>query len=430
LADLDRIFAIATPPGRSGIAVMRVSGPGTRSALSPLCGELPRSGRTLRFLRDENGELIDQALVLIFPEGASFTGEEVVELHVHGGVAISRRLSAWLSGTPGFRHAEAGEFTRRAMENGLLDIAQIEGLADLIDAETEAQRRQAVRLLAGDLGRKVEAWRSTLLEVLGILAACIDFSDQDISPVEKDHVGCLVRSVRDELWAEAKGALVAERIRDGFEVAIVGRPNVGKSTLLNRLAGRSVSLTSEIAGTTRDVIEVRMDLGGIPVTFLDTAGFRDSSDELEALGIERARVRSESADIRVHLIDAGCPSAIPVRPGDMVLLAKGDTIQDEEGSVSGLTGAGVDRMLASLQDRLAGLAAGVGSATRERHRVGMLNAAVSLQAALVDLEEVVVMEDLVAEDVRLAISAIDSLVARVDVEEVLGWVFSRFCIGK
>lgn len=427
---MDCIFALSTPPGRSGIAVLRVSGAGSRNVLQPLCGQLPETGRTVRFLRDKDGELIDQALILVFGERASFTGEEVVELHVHGSVAVIKRVLQWLGTAPGCRPAEAGEFTRRAMENGLLDFAQVEGLADLIDAETEAQRRQAVRLLTGDLGRKAAEWRRSLLEASGLLAAAIDFADEDIPPDHVDRIRVLLQSVAAELRAEARGAAVAERIRDGFEVAIVGRPNVGKSTLLNRLAGRSAALTSEIAGTTRDVIEVRIEVAGLPVTLLDTAGIRESGDPLEAMGIERAKARAELADVRIHLVDNDGSSEIEICPGDIVLLAKGDLKAAMDNSVSGMTGFGVERMLFRLEERLIHLSSGVGTATRQRHLVGLVAAAERLEAALESLTWGSFAEDIVAEELRLSMTAIDSLVARVDVEEVLGWVFSQFCIGK
>jgi len=427
---MDCIFALSTPPGRSGVAVLRVSGAGSRDVLQPLCGPLPETGRTVRFLRDEQGELIDQALILVFGEGASFTGEEVVELHVHGSVAVIKRVLQWLGTAPGCRPADAGEFTRRAMENGLLDFAQVEGLADLIDAETEAQRRQAVRLLAGDLGRKADAWRGSLLEASGLLAAAIDFADEDIPANHVDRIRVLLQTVAAELHAEARGAAVAERIRDGFEVAIVGRPNVGKSTLLNRLAGRSVALTSEIAGTTRDVIEVRIEVAGLPVTLLDTAGIRESGDPLEAMGIERAKERAKLADVRIHLVENDATSEVQVRPGDILVLSKGDLMTDTENSVSGLTGIGVDRLLFKLEESLLQLSSGVGTATRQRHVTGLLAAAERLDAALENLTAGWFAEDLVAEELRVSIRAIDTLVARVDVEEVLGWVFSQFCIGK
>lgn len=427
---MDRIFALSTPPGRSGVAVLRISGKGTRDALASLCGRLPVAGRTLRSLRDNNGEVIDQALVLIFPEGASFTGEEVVELQVHGSAAVVKRLLALLSGVPGCRQAEAGEFTRRAMENGLLDLAQVEGLADLIDAETEAQRRQSVRLLTGDLGRKVEGWRDRLVEGAGLLAASIDFADEDIPASHRARLRHILSTVCAELRAEVEGSRIAERIRDGFEIAIVGPPNVGKSTLLNRLAGREAALVSEIAGTTRDVIEVRMDIGGFPVTLLDTAGIRQADDALEVMGIGRAVARASNSDLRIHLVEPGSVPVMAVEPKDILLWAKGDLVETSGGSISGLTGLGVDEMLERVERSLVDMVSGVGTATSERHRKALTRALDFLGKADVLLGNAENVEDLVAEDVRSGIRAIDSLVLPIDVEEVLGWVFSRFCVGK
>ena len=274
MLSLDTIFALATAPGKAGVAVVRVSGPEAGQAGARLFGTLPapHHART-RILKDANGHRLDQALVLFFPAGQSFTGEDVLELHLHGSVATVNAVLRVLGDMPGLRIAEPGEFTRRALENGCLDLAQVEGLADLIDAETEAQRKQALRVLSGDLGKTAESWRSDLIRAAALIEATIDFADEEVPVDVTPEVEALLARVSSSLETEIAGVQTAERIRTGFEVAIVGAPNVGKSTLLNALAGREAAITSEYAGTTRDVIEVRMDLAGLPVTLLDTRRF-------------------------------------------------------------------------------------------------------------------------------------------------------------
>jgi tRNA modification GTPase len=379
-----------------------------------------------------SGVLLDEALVIVFQAGASFTGENVVEFHVHGGAAVTRGVLQALSHMQGFRQAEPGEFTRRALENGRLDLAQVEGLADLIDAETEAQRQQAMRILSGAMAEKVLIWRSDLLRAMALLEATIDFSEEDLPPGLVREVGDAVRSVLVSLRAQIDGHAAAERVREGFEVALVGPPNVGKSTLLNALARRDAALTSAIAGTTRDVIEVRMDIDGLPVTFLDTAGIRDTDDPLESAGIARTRQRAVGADLRVFLIShTGEAAALTPAKGDLVVLAKADVNAeaDEMMAVSGLTGQGLDKMMKSIVEQLADRASSAGIVVHERHRVAALTAAAHLDAAMDGLQADWPVE-LLVDEVRLAARAIESLIGKVDTEELLGHIFGRFCIGK
>ncbi len=426
---MDTIFALATAQGKAGVAVVRLSGPGAHAAGETLAGALPVHGRGLRAIRDDLGGLIDQALVLTFDQGRSFTGEPVVELHLHGSAAIVKEVLRVLGNLPGLRMAEAGEFTRRALENGRLDLAQVEGLADLIDAETEAQRKQAVRVLTGAMGAKADGWRQRLIRAAALIEATIDFADEDVPvDVTPEVVDLLVVVVR-ELQEQAQGAAIAERIRDGFEVAIVGAPNVGKSTLLNRLAGRDAALTSEYAGTTRDVIEVRMDLGGLPVTILDTAGVRETADVVEGMGIARALDRAAGADIRIFLVAGDEPLPMDRQADDLVLMSKSDLAGPDVRGISGMTGAGIDTLIGHLQTVLGGRAASVGVAVRERHRVAMARAADALMVAVTGLQQNQA-SDLVAEDIRTAIRAVDSLVGRIDVDDLLGEIFASFCIGK
>ncbi len=427
---MDTIFALATAQGKAGLAVVRISGPLAVAAAEGLAGPLPVAGRSLRRLCDPDGALIDEALVLTFAAGASFTGDEVVELHLHGSTVVVRHVLSLLSGVQGLRQAEAGEFTRRAMEAGRLDLAQVEGLADLIDAETESQRRQALRVLSGALGDKAEGWRRGLIRAAALIEATIDFADEDVPVDVTPEVLSLIGVVSAEMRTEAEGVRIAERIREGFEVAIVGSPNVGKSTLLNRLAGREAAITSEYAGTTRDVIEVRMELDGLPVTMLDTAGLRESEDHVEGIGIARGKARAEAADLRIHLLLPGEAPQIGVQPGDVVAAAKGDIATGEGLSISGRTGAGVDALVEAVAAELRNRAAGVGVAMRERHRVALLRGVSYLDDAARALESGAALADLVAEDLRSAQRAVDSLVGRIDVEQILDEIFASFCIGK
>jgi tRNA modification GTPase len=429
----DTIFALATAPGRAGIAVLRLSGPQAWAAASSLAGPLPEHGRSLRTLRDLSGEPIDEALVLTFGPGRSFTGEAVVELHCHGSPAVVSAIRRTLAARPGLRPAEAGEFTRRALENGRLDLAQVEGLASLIDAETEAQRRQALRVFSGALGRRAEQWRARLLRAVALIEAVIDFAEEDVPENVLPEVEALATALAAELRHEAQGARLAERLREGFEVAIVGPPNAGKSTLLNRLAGREAALTSELAGTTRDVIEVRMDLEGLPVTLLDTAGLREAQDLVEALGIERAQQRAAQADLRVHLVPAGEPSP-PPSPTDLVVRAKADLAGDggldgTDLALSGRSGQGVDALVAEIARRLAQRTAGLGVGLRERHASAMIATADLLDEARALIADGT-PEEIVAETLRAALRQLDALVGRVGVEDILGEIFSSFCIGK
>ncbi|MDK2773734.1 MAG: tRNA uridine-5-carboxymethylaminomethyl(34) synthesis GTPase MnmE [Tabrizicola sp.] len=428
---MDTIYALATARGRSGLAVVRVSGPAAFAAGQALCGSLPAlrlAGlRRVMWL----GELLDEALVLSFAEGASFTGEAVVELHCHGGPAVVGAVLRALSEQPGLRLAEPGEFTRRALEHGVLDLAQVEGLADLIDAETEAQRRQAVRVLSGSVGQKVESWRRDLIRAGALLEATIDFADEDVPVDVSPEVLSLIDRLLTDLGREAAGVTAAERIRDGFEVAIVGAPNAGKSTLLNQLAGREAAITSEIAGTTRDVIEVRMEIAGLPVTFLDTAGLRDTGDPLEQAGIDRALARAEAADLRLFLTDGReVPRLGPVGD-DIVVLSKADTRPGSDGpAVSGRTGQGVPELMARIGAILQDRVGSAGALVRERHRVAVTAAIAALAESRAEVVRPDSRVELAAEHLRQAVRALDALVGRVDVDDLLGEIFASFCIGK
>jgi tRNA modification GTPase len=428
---MDTVYALATAQGRAGVAVIRVSGPLAHDVCFRLCRDVPPPRRAVvRVLHDQRGVQLDEALVLVFEAGSSFTGEAVVEFHLHGSIAVVSAVLRELSEIDGLRLAEAGEFTRRALENGRLDLAQVEGLADLIDAETEAQRKQALRVLSGDLGKLAEGWRRDLIRAAALIEATIDFADEDVPFDVTPEVHSLVTSVRTALFREAAGVKTAERVRSGFEVAIIGAPNVGKSTLLNALAGRDAAITSEYAGTTRDVIEVRMDLRGLPVTLLDTAGLRVTTDVIEEIGIRRAKERAAQADLRIFLIEAGKNPDFEPEPDDIVVHAKADLLVDKKDAVSGISGEGIDSLVDQVADRLAGRLSGTGIATRERHRVAMVRASDALDQALHYLMAGPDLYDLSAEELRHAIRALESLVGRIDVENLLDEIFASFCVGK
>jgi tRNA modification GTPase len=374
--------------------------------------------------------VLDEAVVLCFAAGASFTGEQVAELHVHGAMATVAAVLRAVGGQPDLRMAEPGEFTRRALENGRLDLAQVEGLSDLIEAETEAQRKQALKVLSGSVGKAADQWRADLVRAAALIEATIDFVDEDVPVNVTPEVLHLVDRVDAALRAELRRYGAAERIRDGFEVAIVGRPNAGKSTLLNALAGREAAITSEYAGTTRDVIEVRMDLGGLPVTVLDTAGLRETSDVVEGIGIERALERAAAADLRVFLLDGEEVPLITPLPGDLVVQGKADLGSVEGLAVSGKTGAGVDRLVAEITGILSGRAASAGVLTRERHRDAVARAIEAMESARKEVEEGPDRVEMAAEELRRAARALAALVGRVDVEHLLDEIFASFCIGK
>ncbi len=425
------IFALASARGKSGVAVVRVSGPDAFGAARALVGNLPEPRRAgLRQLVWQ-GDVLDQGLVLCFAAEASFSGEDTVEFHLHGATATVAAVLRALSAQEGLRLAEPGEFTRRALENGRVDLAQVEGLADLIEAETEAQRKQALRVLSGRVGARAESWRQKLIRASALLAATIDFADEDVPVDVRPEVLDLVVKVRADLLAELRGYGAAEVVREGFEVAIVGRPNAGKSTLLNALAGREAAITSEYAGTTRDVIEVRLDVAGFAVTLLDTAGLREAEDHVESIGIDRAIARAELADLRVFLDDGEALPMLSPRGDDIVVRAKADLHPEVPGfAVSGLTGQGLERLVAEIGSRVAQRAAGAGLITRERHRAAVVRALGALDLAESEVVSGHGREELAAEELRSAIRALDSLVGRVDVEDLLDEIFASFCIGK
>ena len=428
---MDTIFAQATATGRAGVSVIRVSGPQAFDIASIFC-DLPNVGQIgLRAVRGSDGALIDRAVVFCFENGASFTGERVVEFQVHGGLATVARLLSELSAQKGCRLAEPGEFTRRALENGQLDLNQVEALSDLIDAETESQRQQAIRVLDGSFGDAGERWRGKLLRAAALLEASIDFSDEEIPDDLSVEVIHLVEETRASISAILERSTVAAKIRTGFTVAIIGAPNVGKSTLLNSIVGRQAAITSDVAGTTRDVIECRVDLQGLAVSFLDTAGLRDSKDEIEKLGISKAYEMADAADIRVFLIEEeGEPLAITMRDGDIVRLNKGDERGLDVEAVSGKTGQGVSELLNLIAERLAVKTPTDVVAIRERQITGLRAAESFLWRVLTLVQSDPLPFELASQELYFALSELDFVFGRIDIESVLDEIFSSFCLGK
>ncbi len=438
--NLDTIFAPATAPGRAGIAVIRLSGPQAGSTLTAICrGDAlpaPRRAKLSVLIDPDSGEALDRGLVLWFPGPDSFTGEDVAEVHCHGGGAVIAAILAVLARLPGCRPALPGEFTRRSFQNGKMDLTQAEALADLVAAETEAQRRQAQRQMAGDLGRLYEGWRADLIAILAHLEAEIDFPDEDLP----DHILARQKPLLEELARDIANHLDdghrGERLREGCHMVILGPPNVGKSSLLNALARREAAIVSSQAGTTRDIVEVYLNLGGYPVVLADTAGLRESGNAIEAEGVRRARARGAEADLKIVLYDC----ADTPEPGQDVLEMLGEdgilvankidraTSEPLRGMrLSIKTGAGLAELLERLEAEAAQRMAGGGAPglTRLRHRLGLEGCRDALMRAL-DEREV----ELVAEDVRLAARYLGRITGRVDVEDILDVVFGEFCIGK
>ena len=436
----ETVFALASAAGRAGIAVIRLSGPQTATALMRLgCGlPSPRKATRANFC-DPSGEILDDGLLLWFPAPHSFTGEDVAELHVHGGRAVVDSILMALKDVEGLRPAEPGEFTRRAFANDKMDLTQAEALADLVDAETRAQAKQALRQMGGALKELYDDWRHRLVQALAHLEAVIDFPDEDLPPEIADKVWGEVNELQQRIDGHLDDGGRGERIREGLTVAIIGPPNAGKSSLLNTLARREAAIVSAIPGTTRDVIEVHMNLGGYAVTLADTAGLREAGDVIEDEGIRRARKRAADADLKIAVFDGAMypvwdeATTALIDSETMVIVNKADLIAQQNPTteavqfISVKTGLGLEAFIAELQARISSRA-DTGAAmplTRARHRKALEECRDALsRAGAANLPE------LAAEDLRLAARALGRLTGRVEVEEILDVVFRDFCIGK
>jgi tRNA modification GTPase len=458
MPDRSTIFALSSGRPPAAIAVVRVSGAQTRAALEKLAGRVPkpRQAALVRVRDPATGEAIDEALALWFPAPHSETGEDVAELQLHGGHAVIAGVLDALGAIEGCRLAEPGEFTRRAFENGRLDLTAVEGLADLIAAETPAQRRQAFRQLKGLIGDRAEAWRRRLIKALALVEARIDFSDE--ADVPEDLMGPALHAaqqLRDEIAAALADGRRGERLRDGLVVAIAGPPNAGKSTLFNRLARREAAIVSPFAGTTRDILEVHLDLDGCPVTLLDTAGIRDSAEPAEQEGVRRARDRAASADLVMWVIDgsAGGPTSDEAPDAlnaaekwlirnkidlavDKSCRSKGpQRLINEYGviySTSAINGEGVETLVTALsafaREYFSGGESGI--VTRARHRRSLEETVAALDRAAAQAANGNSREELIAEELRAAATTLGRLTGRVDVEDILDVIFRDFCIGK
>ncbi len=432
----DTIFALASGAGRAAVAVVRLSGPRAKGALVRL-SELkpqPRFAHYARLRDPESGETLDRGLALYFPAPASATGEDCAELHLHGGPAVVGGVLAALAREPGLRAAEPGEFARRAFLNGKLDLSQIEALADLIEARTSFQRRQALRLAGGALRRETEGWRASIVEALARVESDLDFADEaEVASVSPAEFESLLAPTLAQMERALALAPASERLREGFLVAILGPPNAGKSTLLNRLARREAAIVSDEPGTTRDLIEIDLDLGGLPITLVDTAGLRESESAVERIGVARARARAGDADLILWLSEGGAepPPDFGSEAAEVLRVAtKADAVEPAVGALalSAKDGAGVETLCGEIARRAASALGDGGSAliAHARQRGDLETARARLRAAL----EQDKAPELIAEDLRLAARALERIAGAVDVEELLDLIFSRFCIGK
>jgi tRNA modification GTPase len=425
----DTIFAVASGAGRAAIAVMRLSGPASGALLRGLCGRLPAARRaTLRRLRDAAGAELDRALVLWLPGPASYTGEDAAELHLHGGRAVVEGVADALVAL-GARPAEAGEFTRRAFLNDRMDLVEAEAVGDLVAAETSAQRRQALRQMDGALGTIYRGWAQRLRLLLAEQEALIDFPDEALPEETEAHALAELAALQGELAGHLADGRRGERLREGLVFAVTGPPNVGKSSLVNALAEREVAIVSELPGTTRDALETRIVLGGVPVTLVDTAGLRETADVIEAEGVRRALARAAEADFVLAVFAAG--EVAPERADNVLPVANkldlSGVVPAGATGVSALTGVGLDQLRARLAEAARALtnSAGPPPLTRARHRAALQDAAGHLSDAM-DAG----LAELRAEDLRLALRAIGRITGHVGVEDLLDTIFSQFCIGK
>jgi len=456
----DTIVALASGAGRAGVAVIRLSGPAAGATLQALTARdlpKPRAATREAFCDPRNGVSLDDGLALWFPGPHSFTGEDVAELQIHGGPAVIAAIIDACLSQPGVRVAEPGEYTRRAFENGKLDLAEAEGLADLVDAETEGQRRQALRQRRGALSSVYEGWRGRLIEAAALIEAEIDFPDEDLPGALAQRAGPLLQALADDMGQHLNDAHRGERIRDGFRIAIIGPPNAGKSSLLNALAQREAAIVSDIPGTTRDVVEVRLVLAGYPVWIADTAGLREAADAIEAEGVRRALARAQDADLRLAVADIRepVPEALlnALEPHDVLVRTKLDLAGSTASSaqlgrhpgeiakhaaawrdwrqveVATPTGQGLDILYTQIEQRVVETLGREEAPvlTRARHRRLVEEARDALNRAIAAMNH---GAELAAEDVRVATTAIGRLTGRIDVEDLLGEIFSSFCIGK
>ncbi|TGQ51511.1 tRNA uridine-5-carboxymethylaminomethyl(34) synthesis GTPase MnmE [Mesorhizobium sp. M1C.F.Ca.ET.193.01.1.1] len=431
----DSIVALSSGRLPAGIAVIRISGPQTRFVVETIAGPIKDRVTMLRRIKAADASVIDHGLVLFFPGPGSFTGEDVAEFQVHGSRAVAAKMLETITGFEGVRHAEPGEFTRRAFLNGRLDLVETEALADLVNAETEAQRRFAVRNAEGAQSELYSTWRRRLIHARAMIEAEIDFADEeDVPGSVSEAVWSDVARMIDEIGDHIRGFKTAEIIRDGFEVVILGAPNAGKSSLFNALARREAAIVTDEPGTTRDLLEVMLDLNGMMVRVVDTAGLRDTAGKVEAIGIERARARAREANLVLLLEDIANPMAVGAAPADVPLLKIGTKVDLGAAPlhaydlvISSTTGTGLSDLLDEIGRRAASAIGDTGDVlpSRLRHVELLAEAQDFLSAAVMGLNQ-----ELRAEELRLAADRLGRIVGAVDVEDLLDVIFSQFCIGK
>jgi len=447
------IFALSSAPGKAGIAVLRVSGPQAAAAARALSGraELPaRKAVTVRLRDPRSGETLDHGLVLLFKGKCSYTGEDLAEFHVHGGRAVVAGVVDALASMPGLRPAAPGEFTRRAFEHGKLDLTAAEAIADLVEADTAVQRRQALRQQEGALAALYDGWGDKLLQALSLAEAAIDFAEEELPGSLYRQLHLIIDSITPCIKAHLSDAHRGERLRAGLQLVILGPPNAGKSSLLNILARREAAIVAATAGTTRDVIEVSLDLGGYPVTLADTAGLRDSAEDVESEGVRRARARAESADLKILLFDGehwpalDATTAALIDDRSLAVLNKSDLLDDKHEKsvitdfackyfhrISCLTGVGIDDFLQCLEEEIARRYRPIEDPviTRARHREALEECLEALERYL-SASGGGAASELGAEDLRLAARSLGRITGRVEVEDILDRIFGQFCIGK
>ena len=434
------IFALSTPPGISAISIIRISGPDTFKAVGRLLGlQKPFKPLNSQFRKAHlkkifslEGQLLDQGLVILFERGKSFTGENMAELQLHGSHIVVKTVLEALSRLGYTRLAKAGEFSKKALENNVLSLSEIEGLSDLLVAETEAQQKQALNVYSGLLSEKINFWKKKTTKILSIVEASIDFSDELDSCDLLKNLNHEIKILETDLVKEKEGFKSAESIRGGFEVALVGKPNVGKSTLLNLLAKRNLAITSEISGTTRDIIELRYNMDGLPITFLDTAGVRHTYDKIEKLGVINSINRVNNSDIRIFLVnerDEIKGFGVKRLESDIVLRPKGD-LPGSEPSISGKTGKGLDFLLKKLKKIFADKVKKSSSITRTRHLEKVVSSLEHLSTIRVHMGKRDIDPEIISEELRSILKNFDGLLGGVNTEEILGEIFAGFCIGK
>ena len=428
------IYALSTSSGKSSISIIRISGPNAFLIANKFIKKQPeiRKATTTRIIY--NKILIDIGIVTYYSFKNSYTGEDLVEFNLHGSVAVIKKMLEILSIQKNTRLALPGEFTRRAFENKKLQLSQVEGIYNLIESETESQRKLSLKLLDGDLGKKVKLWKKKLINVLSILDASIDFSEEDLPKSHLLEIQNEIKKLINHFKREIKGSYIAESLTDSFEVALIGKPNVGKSTLLNFLLKRDISIVTNIPGTTRDILEAKLDLKGLPVTFIDTAGLRKSNDKVEKIGIKKTLKKVSTVDLRVFLINknSDLDSFKQIkRKNDLVFISKSDKrkLHNEMG-ISGVTGEGTDILINKIYDILSKKTLSVGSVVNSRHRLIIKNALSFLNDALLNCNSDFDKIELIAEDIKKTLKELDFLVGTIDVEDILENIFSKFCIGK